>query len=493
MTEVQSYRMCIDGEWVGAADGGILESYNPATGQVWATIPSATEGDVNRAVEAAHRELKGPWGKLNGTERGRLLRKLADLLADQSEALGRIETIDTGKMFKETRWQARYIADYFHYYAGLADKIQGDTLPIDKPDMFACTIREPLGVVAAIVPWNSQIFLMAVKIAPALAAGNTVVLKASEHAAAPMLEFGRLVERAGFPKGVVNIITGSGEPCGRVLTSHPLVARISFTGGVPAARSIVRNSANNLAEVSLELGGKSPVMVFADADLESATNGVMAGIFGASGQSCVAGSRLYLEDSIADQFLDGLVRRAKAIRIGDPMAEETEMGPLATLGQIAHIEANVAKAQQQGGTVLAGGRQPREHNSGWFYEPTIVDCPRQDMQIVGTELFGPVLSVLRFKSEEEVLTYANDSEYGLAAGIFTRDSARAMRVAKSVHSGIVWMNTYRMVSPMAEFGGFKNSGHGREAGMAAVYDYTRTKTLWLNTSNKPMANPFVMR
>jgi aldehyde dehydrogenase (NAD+) len=219
----------------------------------------------------------------------------------------------------------------------------------------------------------------------------------------------------------------------------------------------------------------------------------MAGIFGASGQSCVAGSRLYLQDSIAEQFLDGLVRRARAIRIGDPMLEETEMGPLATLGQIAHIEANVAKAQQQGGTVLTGGRQPREHNSGWFYEPTIVDCPRQDLQIVGTELFGPVLSVLRFTSEEEVLSYANDSEYGLAAGIFTRDSARAMRMAKAVHSGIVWMNTYRMVSPMAEFGGFKNSGHGREAGMEAVYDYTRTKTLWLNTSDKPMANPFVMR
>ena len=493
MADVQRYRMFIDGDWVEASDGGSFESHNPATGQVWAMIPSATEGDVNRAVEAAHAALNGPWGKLNGTERGRLLRKLADLLAEQSEALGRIETIDTGKMFKETRWQARYIADYFHYYAGLADKIQGDTLPIDKPDMFACTIREPLGVVAAIVPWNSQIFLVAVKIAPALAAGNTVVLKASEHASAPMLEFCKLFEKAGFPKGVVNIVTGTAEPCGRVLTSHPLVARISFTGGVPAARSIVRNSANNLAEVSLELGGKSPVMVFADADLESATNGVMAGIFGASGQSCVAGSRLYLQDSIAEQFLDGLVRRAKAIRIGDPMLEETEMGPLATLGQIAHIEANVAKAQQQGGTVLTGGRQPREHNSGWFYEPTIVDCPRQDLQIVGTELFGPVLSVLRFTSEEEVLSYANDSEYGLAAGIFTRDSARAMRMAKAVHSGIVWMNTYRMVSPMAEFGGFKNSGHGREAGMEAVYDYTRTKTLWLNTSDKPMANPFVMR
>lgn len=494
MAEIKRYQMFIGGQWVDAEDGGRFDSHNPSTGEVWATVPSATEADVNRAVESSFAALKtGPWSRMKGGERGKLLRRLGDLLADASEDLGRTETIDTGKMFKETRWQARYVAEYFHYYAGLADKIHGDTLPIDKPDMFACTVREPLGVVAAIVPWNSQLFLVSVKLGPALAAGNTVVLKASEHASAPMLEFGKIFEMAGFPEGVLNIITGTGEPCGRVLTSHPKVARVSFTGGVPAARQIVRNTASNLAEVSLELGGKSPVMVFADADLESATNGVLAGIFGASGQSCVAGSRLYLEERIADQFLDSLVSKTKSILIGDPLAEETQMGPLATLAQISHIEANVAKAQEQGGTVLTGGRRPREHNKGWFYEPTIVDCPRQDLQIVGTELFGPVLSVLRFKTEEEVLGYANDSEYGLAAGIFTRDSARAMRLAQAVHSGIVWTNTYRAVSPMAEFGGYKNSGHGREAGMQAVYDYTRTKTMWFNTSSEPMSNPFVMR
>lgn len=494
MTHVAKYQMFIGGKWVDAEDGRTFDSFNPTTGEVWAQIPSATEADVNRAVDSAYEAFsRGAWSRMTATERGKLLRRLGDRLADESERLGRVETIDTGKMFKETRWQARYIADYFHYYAGLADKIQGDTLPVDKPDMFACTVREPIGVVAAIVPWNSQLFLVAIKIGPALAAGNTVVLKASEHASAAMLEFAKLFEQVGFPEGVVNVVTGTGDPCGRVLTSHPKVARISFTGGVPAARQIVHNSANNLAEVSLELGGKSPVMVFDDADLESATNGVLTGIFGASGQSCVAGSRLYLQESIADAFLEKLAARAKTILIGDPLVEATQMGPLATLAQISRIEANVEKALEQGGRLLSGGRRPDGFGKGWFYEPTIIDCPRQDLQIVSTELFGPVLSVLRFKTEEEVVGYANDSEYGLAAGIFTRDSARSLRVAKAMRSGIVWVNTYRMVSPTAEFGGYKNSGHGRESGMQAVYDYTRTKTLWLNMSSEPISNPFVMQ
>lgn len=492
MSQMKRYQMFIAGKWVDAENGATFDSYNPATGEPWATIPSASEGDVNRAVESAYAAFRS-WSRTHGTQRGRLLRRLGDLLAESSEALGGVETIDTGKLAKETRWQARYTADFFHYYGGLADKIQGETLPVDKPDMFACTVREPLGVVAAIVPWNSQLFLTAIKIGPALAAGNTVVLKASENASAAMLEFGKIFEKAGFPEGVVNIVTGTGEPCGRVLTSHPKVARVSFTGGIPAARQIMRNAAENLAQVSLELGGKSPILVFDDADLESATNGVVAGIFGASGQSCVAGSRLYLQESIADKFLDKLVGRAKDIVIGDPLSETTQMGPLATAAQLSHIEANVAKAIEQGGTVLAGGRRPRDFNNGWFYEPTIIDCPTQDMQIVRTELFGPVLSVLRFKTEAEALEYANDSDYGLAAGIFTRDSARSMRLSQTLHAGIVWTNTYRAVSPMAEFGGFKNSGHGRESGMQAVNDYTRTKTIWINTSSEPMDNPFVMR
>lgn len=494
MTALQRYRMFIDGSWADASDGGSFTSMNPATGEDWAVIPEATAADVNRAVEAAHRAFRhGEWARTLPTARGKHLRRLADLLAERSEELGRIETIDTGKMLKETRWQAKYIAEFFHFYAGAADKVMGSTLPIDKPDMLAMTLREPIGVVAAVVPWNSQLFLAAVKIGPALAAGNTVVLKASEHASAPMLEFARLVEEAGFPPGVFNVVTGHGDPCGRVLTSHPLVQRISFTGGPESARHVIRNSAENFAELSLELGGKSPFLVFEDADLESAVNGSIAGIFGATGQSCVAGSRLYLHEKVADRFLDTMVARARQIRIGDPLLEDTQMGPLATRGQLARIEREVAFAQEEGGRLLTGGQRPPGQNRGLYYEPTIIECASQAQRIVDTELFGPVLSVLRFKDDEEALRLANDSRHGLAAGVFTRDGARALRVTRQLQAGIVWVNTYRVVSPVAEFGGFKESGNGRESGLQAIYDYTRPKTVWINTSDQPMANPFVMR
>ncbi|MFT5786457.1 MAG: acyl-CoA reductase-like NAD-dependent aldehyde dehydrogenase [Ascidiaceihabitans sp.] len=488
---VVKYQMLIDGAWVDAADGACFDSINPATGLIWASIPEATELDVNRAVEAADAALNGEWGTMTPTARGKCLRRLGDLLAENSEAIGRVETVDTGKMFKETAWQATYIAEYLHFYAGAADKIHGETLPIDKPDMFVFTSREPVGVVAAVVPWNSQMFLSAVKIGPALAAGNTIVLKASEQASAPMLEFGKLVEQAGIPNGVVNIITGHAEPCGRALTSHPLVAKIAFTGGPDAARHILRNSAENFAEVSLELGGKSPFIVFDDANIESAVNGSVAGIFGATGQSCVAGSRLYLHEDIADEFLERMIAIAKAIRIGDPQADETEMGPLCTQAQVDHIEAHLALAVTEGGTVLTGGK--RADLDGLYFEPTIVECPRQDMTIVDTELFGPVLAVQRFKTEDEVVALANDTRHGLAAGIFTRDSARSLRMSKRVKAGIIWVNTYRAISPIAAFGGVKGSGYGREAGMQAVYDYTRPKTVWMNLSDDPIANPFKMR
>ena len=493
MSEVKTYRMLIDGAWVAASDGGTFDSVNPANGAVWSRVPEATEADVNRAVEAAHAAVTtGPWAAMTPTERGKCLRRLGDLLAEHSEGLGRTESIDTGKMLKETRWQAKYIAEFFHFFAGCADKVSGETLPIDKPDMFVFTKREPLGVVAAVVPWNSQLFLVAVKIGPALAAGNTVVLKASEHASAAMLEFGRLIEEAGIPPGVVNIVTGHGDPCGRALTSHPLVARVSFTGGPNAARHVLENAKRNFAEVSLELGGKSPFIVFEDANIESAVNASIAGIFGATGQSCVAGSRLYLHEDIADEFLERMTAQARQIVIGDPLAEETQMGPLCTTGQLEHIEREVAFAREEGGTVLVGGRQP-EGMSGLYYEPTIIDCPRQDLRIVDTELFGPVLCVQRFRTEDEVLALANDTEHGLAAGIFTTDSARSLRMAGAVRAGIVWVNTYRVVSPIAEFGGVKGSGYGRESGFQAIYDYTRPKTIWVNTSDEPMANPFVMR
>jgi len=434
----------------------------------------------------------GPWARMTPTERGRCLSRLGTLMAERSETLGRIETRDTGKLFAETRWQSRYIAEYYHFFAGAADKVAGETLPIDKPDLFVFTRREPVGVVAAVVPWNSQMFLSAVKIAPALAAGNAIVLKASEHASAPLLAFGDLVAEAGIPDGVVNIVTGHGEPCGRALTSHPMVARIAFTGGPEAARHVVRNAAENFAELSLELGGKSPVVVFEDADLDSAVNAAVAGIFGASGQSCVAGSRLYLHEPIAEAFLDKITAAARAIRLGDPQDPETQMGPLCTPGQLATVSAQVARAAGQGAEVLTGGRQP-EGLGGLFYEPTILACPRQDLDIVDTELFGPVLSVLRFRDEAEALTMANDTRHGLAAGVFTRDNARALRMVEGLRAGIVWVNTYRVISPVAPFGGERLSGYGREAGMQALHDYTRPKTVWMNMSETPIANPFQPR
>ncbi|MEM8876580.1 MAG: aldehyde dehydrogenase [Pseudomonadota bacterium] len=490
MSDLADYRMLIDGEWVAASDSRTFESVNPTDGKSWCSIPEATADDVDRAVKAAWRAgNEGSWGSMTATERGRCLRRLGDLLSDHSEALGRIETRDTGKMFKETRWQASYISEFFHFYAGAADKISGETLPIDKPDLFVFTKREPLGVIAAVVPWNSQLFLSAVKIGPALAAGNTIVLKASEHASAAMLEFGKLIAEAGIPPGVVNIVTGHGDPCGRALTSHPLVARVSFTGGPASARHVVRNTAENFAELSLELGGKSPVIVFDDADIESAVNGAVGGIFAASGQSCVAGSRLLLHEAIADEFLDRMKTVAESVNIGDPMEDETEMGPLCTTAQLEHIEREVAEAQKQGGQLITGGKRPQGMD-GYFFEPTIIECPNHDLKIADTELFGPVVAAVRFKSEDEAVQLANDTVHGLAAGIFTWSSARSLRMSDAVKAGIVWVNTYRVISPIAEFGGMKNSGYGRESGFQAVLDYTRPKTVWMNTSDEPLASQF---
>lgn len=499
-SKIRPYQMLINGAWVNASDGKTFDSINPANGEVWAQFAEATEADVEQAVTAAHEAFhQGPWPKMTPSERGRYLRRLAELLESESEELGKFEALDTGKMYVETQWQAKYIAEFFQFYAGCADKISGETLPIDKPDMFVFTSREPLGVVVAVVPWNSQLFLSAVKIAPALAAGNTMVLKASEHASAAVLEFGRLVERAGIPAGVFNIITGHGEPGGRVLTSHPLVSRISFTGGANAGRHILQNASNNFAQVSLEMGGKSPFIVFDDANLDDAVNGAIGAIFGAAGQSCVAGSRLYLHEKIATKFLAKMVEQANKIRLGDPFAKETEMGPLCTPAQLENIEREVAYAKEQGGKVLCGGSRPKGlsggNENGIFYTPTIIECPRQDLQIMDVELFGPVLSVLRFKDEQEVIGFANDTTHGLGAGIFTVDGARALRVAKAIQAGIVWVNTYRAVSPIAEFGGMKNSGYGRESGFQAMYDYTRPKTVWVNTSSAstPLSSQMVTR
>ncbi len=491
---MKKYQHYINGEFCDSSDGGTLQTLNPATEEIWAEVAVATEDDVNRAVAAAKTALHhGAWAKYDATRRGKILRKLADLIALKAEHLGDIETRDSGKLLKETRAQTAYVADYYHYFAGLADKIEGATLPIDKPDMHVFTTREPIGVVAAVVPWNAQMFLTATKLGPALAAGNTVVLKASEDAPAPMFELAEIVHAAGFPAGVINIITGYGEPCGRALTSHPDVNRVAFTGGAETASRIIQNTSQNYAVTSLELGGKSPIVVFDDADLEGAARAIIAGNFGASGQSCVAGSRVFIQDDIYDEVIHKVVERARQIVIGDPTAPLTQMGPLATQAQIDKIVVAISKTQDQGGELLCGGKRPDGFARGYYYEPTILSCANQNMQTMQQEMFAPVLSAMRFKREDEAIAMANNTQFGLAAGVFTENLARALRVSSQIRAGIVWVNTYRAISPMAPFGGFGRSGYGREAGADALLDYTRTKTVWINTSDQPMANPFVMR
>lgn len=449
---------------------------------------------MDRAVRAAHRALnEAAWANLTASERGKLLYRLAELIERDALRLAELETRDTGKIIRETRSQIGYVAEYYRYYAGVADKIQGAWLPVDKPDMEVTLRREPVGVVAAIVPWNSQLFLSAVKVGPALAAGCTVVLKASEDGPAPLLEFARLVHEAGFPKGVVNIVTGFGNDCGRTLTSHPLVSHIAFTGGPETARHVVRNSADNLAAISLELGGKSPVLVFDDADLESTCNAVIAGIFAATGQSCVAGSRLIVQRGIHDALVERLTARARAIRIGDPQDMATEMGPLATRRQLEHIQRVLDASIEAGGRVVTGGSQPEGLAAGHYFLPTIVDCPNAKVPSVMEELFGPVLSVVMFDTEAEAIALANDTKYGLASGVFTGDLTRAHRLTRALRAGIVWVNTYRAVSPIVPFGGYGLSGLGREGGFEAVLEYTRTKSVWIRTSDEPIADPFVMR
>lgn len=488
------YKLFIDGEWVEGAANKKMPTINPATGDAWATFACAEPEDVERAVKAARRSLSDPqWAGITPSERGVLLNRLADLLEENSAALGAVETSDSGKLAAETQSQARYVAQYYRYYAGLADKIEGHTLPIDKADMHVFTKPEPIGVVAAVVPWNAQMFLTATKLAPALAAGCSVIIKASEIAPVAILEFARLIEQAGFPKGVVSVITGDAVGCAIPLTSHPDIDRLAFTGGPETAKHVVRNTAENFAVTSLELGGKSPILVFEDADLESATNGILAGNFGASGQSCVAGSRVYIQRGLYKELVSRLLKATAEIRVGNPLDSTSHIGPLCTMAQVEGIEAALLKAREQGASVLAGGHRLAELGSEHYFAPTIVECPDFETLTLKAELFGPVMSIACFDTEEEAIALANDSEFGLGSGVFTENLSKALRVSQQIKSGICWVNTYRAISPVAPFGGVNQSGYGREAGIQAIQDYIRVRTTWINTSSEPMGNPFVMR
>lgn len=485
MAELQKFRTLIGGEWVDAASGALFESYNPSTGRPWALIPRCDMIDAKRAVAAARAAFtEGPWRSISATARGALLRKLGDLIARDAEALAQIETRDNGKLILEMRGQLQYLPQWYYYFGGLADKVTGDVVPLDRSGAFAYTRHEPLGVVLAITPWNSPLMLASWKVAPALAAGNTIVLKPSEHASASTLAFARLFEEAGFPPGVVNIVTGFGDEVGQLLAAHPDVAKVAFTGGEAGGRAVYGAAANGLKDVLLELGGKSPNIVFEDADLDAAANGVVAGIFAASGQTCIAGSRLLVHESIHDEIVARLVAIVGKARIGDPARDDTHVGPITTRAQYRKVQEYIQIALDEGAQCVLGGGVPTnaECAQGWFVQPTIFTGVRNDMCIAREEVFGPVLSVMRFSNEDEAVRLANDSPYGLAAGIWTKDLSRALRVETQLRAGTVWINTYRALSFMLPFGGFKRSGIGRENGAAAIHEYLEQKSVWINIS-----------
>lgn len=472
-----------------------FESFDPFTGKPWAAIPLDGPEEVAAAVAAAKAAFRSPeWRGLTPSARGKLLVRLADLIAQNAERIAAIETRDNGKLIAEMTAQLRYMPEWFRYFGGLADKIEGAVLPIDKAGMFAFTQREPLGVIAAIVPWNSPLLLLTWKLAPLLAAGNTVVIKPSEHASASTLEFVKLFEQAGFPAGVVNTVTGMPLDVGVPLVSHPDVAKIAFTGGEPGGIAVYRAAAEGLKTVTLELGGKSANIVFDDANIESAVNGAISGIFAASGQTCIAGSRLLVHRKVHDQVVDGVVRLAGSARIGDPSRPDTQVGPITTKPQREKVLSYLDIARGEGAECVLGGGKPAaaELADGWFVEPSIFTGVDNSMRIAREEVFGPILSVIPFDDEEEAFAIANDSPYGLAAGLWTADIGRALRGAKAMEAGTVWINTYRAVSYMAPFGGYKRSGVGRESGQEAIDAYLQTKTVWIDTLGKT-ANPFMIR
>jgi acyl-CoA reductase-like NAD-dependent aldehyde dehydrogenase len=492
---MKKYQMLACGAFVDPLSGAWFETVNPFTAKPWALIPRGGKEDVDRAVASAKKAFyESDWRKMTATARGALLRKLGDLIAADAERLAQIESTDNGKLIAEMRAQLNYIPQWFYYFGGQADKIEGRVIPIDKPGVFNFTREEPVGVVAAITPWNSPLLLAAWKLAPALAAGCTVVWKPSEYSSVSALEFGELFAKAGFPPGVVNIITGFGNEVGEHLVTHPDVSKVAFTGGDATGQAVYQMAAKGIKKVTLELGGKSANIVFDDADLDNAVKGVVSGIFAATGQTCIAGSRALIHRPIHDEFVEKLLALAKTAQMGNPQEVTTQVGPITTQPQYNKVLDYIKIAKDEGAICrLGGGPATRpECGSGWFVEPTVFTNVKPEMRIANEEVFGPVLSIIPFDTEDEAVHIANNTLYGLAAGVWTSSMRRAIQMSERLEAGTVWVNMYRAVSYMSPFGGYKRSGIGRESGIEAIREYLQTKSVWIDLTGQA-PNPFVLR
>ncbi|HEV2914425.1 MAG TPA: betaine-aldehyde dehydrogenase [Pyrinomonadaceae bacterium] len=485
----RKYQLFIDGKFVDAESGKTFETPNPATGATLAEVAEADKADIDKAVTAARRAYEGKWSKMSARDRGRLLYKLSQLIEQNAKELAELETADNGKPIRESSYvDIPQVVENFEYFAGYATKIEGETIPVPG-QMFNYTLREPLGVCGQIIPWNFPLLMAAWKLAPALAAGNTIVLKPAEQTPVTAMELARLIQEAGFPDGVVNIVPGFGETAGAALAAHPGIDKIAFTGSTEVGKIIAREAAQNLTKVSLELGGKAPNIIFADADMEQAVNGAMMGIFFNQGQVCCAGSRLFLAEEIKDEFLDRFKEKAQKVKVGDPMDTATHMGPQVSEEQLCRIKGYVDIAREEGATVLTGGESPQlegDFQKGFFFQPTVFSDVKNQMRVAQEEIFGPVTSAITFTDEDDLIKQANETIYGLSAGIWTRDITRAHRFAREIHAGTIWINTFNMFNAASPFGGFKQSGYGREMGKHALELYTHIKSVWVDLSGKPI-------